>query len=192
MAYTTTNANNELLKVFSGEVLTAFEQKNIGLKHIKTRTITSGRSAQFPVIGAASDADVLAHTPGTDVTPQVIDFSEKVINIDSRYYYSIFLDDYETKMIHFEYRGELARQMAEALSIKIDKAVFNGVLQAVDTAPVAGQQAGSKIINDGIKDTNPETAGDAIVESIFEMSAEFNAKNVPEMGSIYNYSRKLL
>ena len=185
MAYNTTNANAELLKVFSGEVLKAFDQKNIGLKNVKTRTITNGRSAQFPVIGKANDTDVLAHTPGDDVTPNVIDFAEKVITIDQRYYYSLFLDDFETKMIHFEYRGELAKQMAEALSTKIDKAIFNGILKAVDTTPVAGQESGTVILNTDTANSDAEVAGDAIVESIFEASAAFNAKDVPEMGRVF-------
>ena len=45
------------LKVFSGEVLTAFARNNIFNEQLHSvRTITSGKSAQFPVTGAATAA----------------------------------------------------------------------------------------------------------------------------------------
>ena len=53
------------LKVFSGEVLTAFEQQTIMMDKHQVRTIASGKSAQFPVMGRTS-ADY--HTPGNEIT----------------------------------------------------------------------------------------------------------------------------
>ena len=45
------------LKVFSGEVLTAFSENNVFSDALHTvRTISSGKSAQFPVTGTASAA----------------------------------------------------------------------------------------------------------------------------------------
>ena len=45
------------LKVFSGEVLTAFAQNNIFNESLHTvRTIASGKSASFPVLGTATAA----------------------------------------------------------------------------------------------------------------------------------------
>ena len=43
--------NALFLKVFSGEVLTAFKRTNIFEGLVQTRTIQNGRSAQFPVTG---------------------------------------------------------------------------------------------------------------------------------------------
>jgi len=42
------------LKLYAGEVLTAFEEKNIFMGLHRTRTIASGKSAQFPLTGVAS------------------------------------------------------------------------------------------------------------------------------------------
>lgn len=36
------------LKVFSGEILKAFKEVNVALERSLVRTITSGKSAQFP------------------------------------------------------------------------------------------------------------------------------------------------
>ena len=45
------------LKIFSGEVLTAFARNNIFNEQLHSvRTITSGKSAQFPVLGTATAA----------------------------------------------------------------------------------------------------------------------------------------
>ena len=173
------------LKVFSGEVLTAFERMNIGLNLVKTRTLTSGKSAQFPVIGQAADTDVAAHTPGADVSTNVIKFNEKVITIDSRYYYSQFVDDYEDKMSHFEYRGELANQAAEAISTKIDKAIFQGVNDSVAVSPVADQKAGTTVTNTAIHGgATAEARGDAMVDAIFDANAAFNANDIPMEGRV--------
>ena len=52
------------LKVFSGEVLTTFEETNLMMGLHRVRTITSGKTAQFPVTGVAS---AKYHTPGESV-----------------------------------------------------------------------------------------------------------------------------
>ena len=50
-----------MLKVFAGEVLATFEESNV-MKPLHTiRTISSGKSAQFIVTGAATSR---YHTPG--------------------------------------------------------------------------------------------------------------------------------
>ena len=41
------------LKVFSGEILTTFEEQNIMKDLHMVRTISSGKTAQFPVTGVA-------------------------------------------------------------------------------------------------------------------------------------------
>ena len=38
------------LKVFSGEVLAAFAEKNVMADKVQVRNITSGKSAQFPLL----------------------------------------------------------------------------------------------------------------------------------------------
>ena len=49
------------LKVFSGEVLTTFEENNIMMPLHRVRTISSGKTAQFPTTGVA---EAKYHTPG--------------------------------------------------------------------------------------------------------------------------------
>ena len=51
---TGSDVNELFLKVFSGEILTTFEEANV-MKGLHTiRTISNGKSAQFPVTGIAT------------------------------------------------------------------------------------------------------------------------------------------
>ena len=58
------------LKVFSGEVLTTFEESNIMMPLHRVRTITSGKSAQFQTTGVAAAA---YHNPGESLFSQNYD-----------------------------------------------------------------------------------------------------------------------
>ena len=72
------------LKVFSGEILTAFEQNNVMKDLHMMRTISSGKSAQFPVSGIAT---AKYHTPGVNIADSgnsmlsSIGMNERVITI---------------------------------------------------------------------------------------------------------------
>jgi hypothetical protein len=61
------------LKVFSGEIITTFEENNVMMPLHRVRTITSGKSAQFPVAGVASAGyhtagESILETPSATVT----------------------------------------------------------------------------------------------------------------------------
>lgn len=59
------NADDALfLKVFSGETITAFEEANVMLSRTMKRSISSGKSAQFPVFGKTTAS---YHTPGNEL-----------------------------------------------------------------------------------------------------------------------------
>jgi hypothetical protein len=174
------------LKTFSGEVLKAFDKKIIALPLVKNRTVSQTKSVQFPVTGALSGTT--AHTPGDTVVPDTMTFNERVITIDQRYYKSIFLDDFEQAMMHFEQRGEIAKQIAEAIATVIDKAVFTKILEAADgtVTALAGttQQDGQTAIVAELKvgAATQQAAGDALVAELFDIQASLNGRDVPSEG----------
>ena len=156
------------LKIYSGEVLNAFDKKNLALDLIKVRTIASGSSSQFPVTGNIADTSVATHTPGDDVSTTDMLVSERLIAIEDLQYVSTFVDNYEEKMAHFEVRGELAKRSGESLATKIDKQAFGVVLAATQATGVANQPNGSEVNNDVIETgATSEEKGDAIMASIF-------------------------
>ena len=57
------------LKLYAGEVLTAFEERNIFMPLHRTRTISNGKSAQFPMTGTAS---AKYHNPGELIQGDII------------------------------------------------------------------------------------------------------------------------
>ena len=180
MAYTTSNpagvaqgATDLALKVFSGEVLTAFAARNVFLPTVNTRTISSGKSAQFPVIGSYAQGDVETHTPGTDITINNIAGGEQTISIASRQYASVFVDEFEEAMAHYEVRGQYSSEIGNALATKVDKAVVAKLDACASATPATGQPAVNADLTLGAT-----PSANAIVEAIFDAVAALEGKDV--------------
>jgi hypothetical protein len=175
------------LKLYSNEVLTAFARRNMFLEMVKTRTINGGISSQFIVTGQAADTDAATHTPGADVSAQVLKVTERTISITDRVYYSHFVDKLDEKLAQYDLRGELAKQAAEALATKIDKQVAELVMQASESAATT-TQIGGHIVDMGTKAAfaalTTEGKGDALVEALFDANVSFNAADVPMDGRV--------
>jgi len=174
------------LKLYTGEVIKAFDRMNIAKGTVKNRMISGGKSAQFIVTGQDVDTGTTTHTPGATVVASVLKTDERVISVTDRIYFAHFIDDLDMKLSQYDIRGELAKQAAEALATKIDKEIFALVKTAVGTAGVADQAAGTTVTNLLIASASTtEAKGDALVESVFELNAKFNEKDVPMMGRIF-------
>ena len=176
------------LKLYSNEVLTAFARKNMFLEMVKTRTISGGVSSQFIITGQASENDTNTHTPGSDVSANVLKVNERVITITDRIYYSHFVDKLDEKLAQYDLRGELAKQAAEALATKIDKQVSTLVMTASETA-ATDTQIGGHIIDMGTKAAfaalSTEGKGDELVEALFDANVSFDSKDVPMDGRVF-------
>ena len=73
------DANALFLKVFAGEVLASFQRQNKMLPITMVRSIASGKSASFPLVGLASAE---YHTAGAEINGSAINHAERVIHID--------------------------------------------------------------------------------------------------------------
>jgi len=171
------------LEIYYGSVLTAFERKQLFLDLVTTKTIESGSSISIPVIGQSSDADTNTHVPGTTLTMSAIPVKERVIQIDALEYFAIAVDKFEEKVLHFETRGELAKQAGEALAVKIDKAVASAIVTASQTSGTIGGEAvqadGTEVNNDVIDSgATPKAKGDALIEAVFAASAAMEEKDI--------------
>ena len=171
------------LEVYYGQVLTAFERKNVFLDLVTVKTLQNGSSTSIPVIGQGAESDIKTHVPGTDLTMASIPVKERVINIDALEYFALAVDKFEEKILHFETRGELAKQAGEALSVKIDKKVATTILLASQTSGTIGgsvvQADGTEVNNDTIDSgATPKAKGNALIESVFALVAEMEKKNV--------------
>lgn len=171
------------IQIYSGMVLTAFERKTLFLNLVTTKTIQSGSSVQFPIIGQGLDTDTNTHIPGTELTMSAIPVKERIINIDALEYFALAVDKFEEKVLHFETRNELAKQAGEALAVKIDKAVAGTIVTASQTSGIIGGeqvQADGGEVNNDVIDTGatPKAKGDALIEAIFAAEASMEGKNI--------------
>ena len=123
------------LKVFSGEVLNAYERAINISPLLTTRTISSGKSAQFPTTGLAI---ARYFTPGESLFldgsadnasagdyMSTIKQSERVIFIDNLLTASCFIDELDEAMTHYDYRSAFATELGRALARHQDNYAFH-------------------------------------------------------------------
>ena len=112
------------LKVFAGEVLTAFERMTVMMSRHQVRTITSGKSASFPVMGRTA-AGYLKPGKSLDDQRDGMQHNEVVVPIDGLLTADAIIADIDDAMNYYDVRTEYSRQLGEALAIAADCAVIN-------------------------------------------------------------------
>lgn len=169
-----TQSNALFLKIFAGEVLTAFDETNVMKDLHVSRTIASGKSASFPVTGKANAA---YHTVGTPLLgTQQIAHNEIVVNIDDVLIADTFIANIDEAKNHYDVRAEYSRLLGMALSKQFDiRCLQLAVLAARSSATVAGGNGGS-----AVTDADAGTNGASLAASIFEAAKIMDEKDVPE------------
>ena len=172
-SYSTTFATQKamFLKLFAGEVLTAFEEQNVMLPVTTVRSINSGKTAQFPALGRTSAE---YHTPGEEILGGNIKTNEVTINIDDLLISSVFIDSLEETMNHYDVRGPYAQEIGAALAKRMDQNLLRlvdiGANVSLKPATVTGMEAGSLIDSGGTDLTD----GDNVATYIFKCAQELD------------------
>ena len=165
------------LKVFSNEVLSQFSRENQMLGMSTVRTINNGKSATFPVTGTVTAG---YHTAGNEITGQAIKHNEKIINLDDMLLADVFVAEVEELKNHYDVRAEYSRQMASALSNKVDKHLLSlAILASQASATITGTNGG-----DEITDADANTNATSLIGSVFEAIQKLDEKNVPTEGRV--------
>jgi len=172
--------NDELfLKVFSGEILTAFEQNNVMKDLHLMRTISSGKSAQFPVSGIAT---AKYHTPGVNIADSgnsmlsSIGMNERVITIDDVLVSSTFIANIDELKQHYDVRSIYAAELGKALAKRFDIATMKTLFAAAGTGASAPQAGGNSITGA----TTNTTAG--IVDALYAAATKLDEVDAPSEG----------
>ena len=162
------------LKVFAGEVLTAFEEVNVMKDLHRVRTITEGKSAAFPVLGKAT---ARYHVPGTAILGNnQIAANERTVNIDDLLVSDVAIYDLEDAKNHYDVRQEYSRQLGFALAREFDhKTMRVGVLAARSAGIIADEPGGSVLKNPAFA-----TNGETLAEGIFNCAQTWDEKNIIE------------
>lgn len=172
------------LKVFGGEVLTAFKRRAVTMDKHMVRTITSGKSAQFPVMGRTAGFYLL---PGEDIDDKQgeIKHTEKVITIDGLLVSAVMIFDIEDAMNHYDVSSEYSAQLGEALAISADGAVLAEManlcnLPAASDENITGLGTASVLNIGAAADlVDPEARGKAILKGLTLARAKLTKNYVP-------------
>jgi hypothetical protein len=161
------------LKVFGGEVMTAFEEANVFLDKQMVRQIASGKSAQFPATWKVGSA---YHVAGTEIVGTQSNVAERIITIDDLLISNVFLATIDEAKTHFEVRSEYSTQCGRALAKSMDSnSAQVGVLAARAAATVTGANGGTSLTNAAYANDGATIAG-----GIFDSVQKLDEKDVPE------------
>ena len=176
---TGTNFNELFLKVFSGEVLTAFARNNIFNEQLHSvRTITSGKSAQFPVTGTATAA---YHTPGNPlVGANQIRHGERIVSIDDLLISQAFVSNLDELKNHYDVRATYADELGKALAKTYDQNVAKVIANASRASSTLTGIAGGLTLTLGSGNTaSANVSGDEIAAAIYDIAQAFDERDIP-------------
>lgn len=185
------------MKVFSGEVLTAFARNTVMMSRHQVRTIDHGKSASFAIMGRTR-AKYLAPGNSLDDQRKKFEHAEKVISIDGLLTADCLITDIDDAMNHYDVRVEYSRQLGEALAQSADCAIINELANmAAKDATVPENIPDNGTGADKVKGTGKafefETGlelsqsadyGNKIIEGLLAARAAFTKNYVP-MGDRY-------
>ena len=159
------------LKVFAGEVITAFETANSTLDKHMVRTISSGKSAQFPVTGKATAS---YHTIGNEITGGTLTHNERVISIMDLLIAPVFIARIEEAMNHYDVRSIYSSELGRALANQMDKHVYQAMLLASRASAAAPQAAGQQET-----DADFATNAASAAATIFSAAGKLDELDIP-------------
>lgn len=172
------------LKVFGGEVLTAFARTSVTTNRHIMRSISSGKSAQFPVLGRTRAAYLQAGQ-SLDDKRKDIKHTEKTIVIDGLLTADVLIYDIEDAMNHYDVRSEYTSQIGESLAMAADGAVLAELaglcnMPAASNENIAGLGSAS-VLEVGAKGdlTSPVELGKAVIAQLTIARAKLTSNYVP-------------
>ena len=185
--------NALFLKQFAGEILTVFEEANVMMPTHTVRTISQGKSAQFP---ATATATAKYHTPGESLIEtdsgdsstskylSNVKHNEIVITINDLLVSSAFIADIDEAKNHWDVRSEYSRQMGFALSNEADKNLIRlGLAGARAQGSTDDRFGGNDYLGSSI-DISAETStaavtGAEVLAGIVDAAQKLDEKDVP-------------
>ena len=160
---------------FIPELLTAFDAKRVMKNYVRSKTITKGKSASFPVLGQTSAKYV--GVGDTLLGNQTIAHNEITINVDPFLVSDVLIHDLDVKMQEYDDRQEIVTEMSRALANTEDKQLLQvGVLAARAGAIVSGGNGGT-VLKAG---ANVLTSGEVLAAAIYTAGVELDQKDIPE------------
>jgi hypothetical protein len=173
------------LKVFSGEVLTSFERASKTEGADMVRSIASGKSATFPVMGRVGAE---YHTPGAEIVGLNVNHNEKVITINDLLISHVFLSNLEEAKNHWSVRSAYSSEIGRALAFQKDKHILQTIGQAAQTATAnvadTSYPTGTVLTNVNIASATASTSANGFIDSLFDAAKTLDNNYVPSEGRV--------
>jgi hypothetical protein len=175
------------LKVYGGQVLGAFNKVTTTKGRRIERTITSGKSAQFPVLGRFPVASLVKNPGGPadastlrgrELVFAQINSNEHVISIDGLLVAPLFIDVLDEAKSHFDVRPEYAEQQGQILAEADDKRTLAALVAGCRTATAGftgGDQTSPEI------EANMSTDVNILKAAIYGAAEQLDNFSVPAM-----------
>lgn len=170
--------NALFLKVFSGEILTTFEEYNVMKELHMVRTIQNGKTAQFPKTGIAT---AKYHTAGQNIADSGNSYlsdikkNEVTISIDDVLIASTFLANIDELKTHYDVRSIYAQELGKALAKRFDIATMKTLVAGARTSTptISGGKAGIQITGATL------TTGTGLLDALFEVAEKLDNNDIP-------------
>ena len=169
--------NAMFLKVWAGEVLTAFRKATVFEALHKVRTISSGKTAQFPIIGVNSAS---YHTPGNQIIGTQQKVAEATVNIDDKLISSVFLADIDEAKNHYDVRSQFSAEMGNALAYTFDKNVAAVIAKAARTATHFNTDLPGGTRIKIVASSKAAITGAQLATALFAAAQKMDENNLPE------------
>ena len=182
-------ADNALfLKKWAGEVMVAFEKKQVMMDKHLVRHLKDGKSSQFPATGRVTGEYHAGD--GTELDPAAPLQAEIVISADDTLLAQVSLGEHDEALNHYDarsiYTGEMGKELARLFDLHV---MIEGLKGAAATATVTGEPGGTQIVNDFFKNdggasgstTDAEVAQN-LVDGLFQAAEQLDDNNVDQEG----------
>lgn len=163
------------MKVFAGEVLTAFKENCVSEDKHMVRNIQNGKSAQFPILGKINAE---YHTPGKEITGLTLPANERVITIDDLLISHAFIANIDEAMNHYDVRSPYSQEIGRALAYAYDKHILQLAVKAArDISAIATEAGGGKVADASML---TDTTAEKLVAALFAAAQKLDEKAIPE------------
>lgn len=172
-----------LLRVFGGEVLTAFSDATFMLPLTNVKNLMGAGSYAFPALGKTT---ATYHVPGANLltdndaaaSPYLkqIKSNSAIVYPDRRLVVPLFIDKLDQMLTHWDARQEYALETARALARQIDRNILGLIFNASNAAAtVTGNAAGTEVFAATVA-----SSAAAFVDTIFRAKVALDRNLCPK------------
>lgn len=165
------------LKLFSGEVFTAFNNASIFKGLVRGYTLRGAKSKQFLLTGKLAAG---FHTPGQPILGDTaLKANEKTLLLDDLLVASQFVYDLDEVISQWSTRSELSKQIGEALANFYDIRIARVLDMASREASVVTGEPGGFEVSIG---SGNQLVAQKIVDGLFECASVLDERSAPQEG----------